>query len=318
MNKRLLGRTGIKVSEISFGGVEIGLPYGIGVDSQEGMLAESEAIKLLHAALDNGVNFFDTARMYGKSEDIMGKAFKDRRDEVVICTKCKHLPIDKKKAPVPNELKEIINNSFKESLSALQTNYIDLYMIHNANLEILENQEIADAFIQLKKDGAIRAAGVSTYSLAETKQAIESGIWDVIQLSFNLMDQRQADLFPYAQQNNIGIMVRSVLLKGVLSDRGRNLHPVLKSVEEHRNKYNELFNKDMPTLSALATKFALSFQEVSSVLVGIDRMEYLQNALTVADGKYFDQNTFDRARELGYPEPDFLDLRTWDQMGWLK
>ena len=74
----------------------------------------------------------------------------------------------------------------------------------------------------------------------------------------------------------------------------------------------------MPTLSALATKFALSFQEVSSVLVGIDRMEYLQNALTVADGKYLDQNTFAKARELYYPEPDFLDLRTWDKMGWLK
>ena len=318
MNKRLLGRTGIKVSEISFGGVEIGLAYGIGVDSQDDMPRESEAIKLLHTALENGINFFDTARMYGRSEDIMGKAFKDRRDKVVICTKCKHLPIDKKTTPVSTELKEIINNSFKESLSALQTNYIDVYMIHNANLEILKNQDIANAFVQLKKDGAIRATGVSTYSVAETKKAIDTGIWDVIQLSFNIMDQRQAELFPYAQQNNIGIMVRSVLLKGVLSDRGRNLHPALKSVEEHRNAYNELLNKDMPTLPALATKFALSFQQVSSVLVGIDRMQYLQNALTVANGKYLDQNAFAKARELCYPEPEFLDLRQWDKMGWLK
>ena len=226
MNQRALGRTGIKVSEISFGGVEIGIPYGIGVDSHDGMLGESEAIKLLHTALDNGINFFDTARMYGRSEGIIGKAFKDRRDEVVI--------------------------------------------------------------------------------------------GDVIQLSFNLMDQRQAELFPYAQQNNIGIMVRSVLLKGILSDRGRNLHPALKSVEEHRNAYDELLNKDVPILSALATKFALSFQEVSSVLIGIDRMQYLQNALTVADGKYLDQNAFAKARELCYPEPEFLDLRQWDKMGWLK
>ncbi|MEO6933387.1 MAG: aldo/keto reductase, partial [Chitinophagaceae bacterium] len=87
---RSLGNTGFKVSEIAFGGVEIGLPYGIGVKDQADMLSHAEAIRLLHAAIDGGINFFDTARLYGESELIMGKAFKDRRENVLIATKCKH------------------------------------------------------------------------------------------------------------------------------------------------------------------------------------------------------------------------------------
>ena len=84
MNKRMLGQTGIQVSEIAFGGVEIGLPYGIGIKSKADMPSQEESVRLLHTAVDSGINFFDTARMYGLSESIMGNAFKDRRNQVVM------------------------------------------------------------------------------------------------------------------------------------------------------------------------------------------------------------------------------------------
>ena len=82
MKNRFLGKTGIKVSEIAFGSVEIGMPYGIGIESKKDMLPEKNAIELLNIALDKGINFFDTARMYGDSEHILGKAFKERRKEI--------------------------------------------------------------------------------------------------------------------------------------------------------------------------------------------------------------------------------------------
>lgn len=318
MKRRALGKTGIKVSEISFGGVEIGMPYGIGVKNQEDMLSKTESIKLLHAAIDGGINFFDTARFYGKSENIMGKAFKKRRNEVVICTKCAHLKGDNNQLPADKELKKIIGNSLYESLSALQTEYVDVYMVHNADIEILENQEIAKVFSEYKKNGMAKAIGVSTYTVEETRKAIDSGIWDVIQVAFNIMDQRLSTIFSLAQQRDIGIVIRSVLFKGILTDRRRNLHSGLKAVERHRNLYDELLNEDTPKLSDLATKFVLSYNEVSSVLIGIDRMEYLKKALALANGQYLDEKTFIRAKELRYPEPDFLDLPKWDRMGWIK
>src|ERR1700759_4431011 len=90
MKKRALGKTGIEVSEIAFGGGEIGVPYGIGVHSEADMLSRDKAIDLLHEAMDKGINFFDPARLYGESESIMGEAFCDRRDKVILSTKCKH------------------------------------------------------------------------------------------------------------------------------------------------------------------------------------------------------------------------------------
>lgn len=318
MKKRPLGNTGLFVSEIAFGGVEIGMPYGIGVNDTADMLSEPEAINLLHTALDSGINFFDTARMYGESETIMGKAFKQRRDEVIICTKCRHFLDNEGRIPDSPDLKEIIENSLNDSLTSLQTNHAEVFMLHQVNLEILKNEEIASVFLNLKKKGKIRATGVSTYTSEETQRAIEAGVWDVIQIPFNLMDQRQGTFFSVAEEKGIGLVVRSVLMKGLLSDRGKNLHPALKKVEKHIAAYRELLQGTSFNLPMLATKFALSFPEVSSILVGIDRKEYLNQSLEAANGKYLEKELMHRAKRMAFPEPDFLNLHQWSKMNWLK
>lgn len=318
MIQRALGKTGISVSEIAFGGVEIGMPYGIGVDSDKNMISQSEAIKLLHAALENGISFYDTARLYGTSELIIGEAFKEKRNKVILSTKCRHIRNEDGRIPDYENLKNIIISSLQESLEFLQTDYVDVFMLHYGDEEILDNTDIGEIFTDLKTAGIIRASGVSVYTPGETKKAINAGCWDVIQLPFNLMDQRQSSLFSLAKEKGIGIVVRSVLLKGLLSDRGKILHPALKSVEEHLSKYNRLFSSSLNDLPTAATKFALSFKEVSSVLVGIDKMEYLHKSLHAADGTYFDEATLQTSKRLAYPEPDFLNLHDWDVKGWLK
>jgi len=312
-----LGKTGIAVSEMAFGGVEIGMPYGIGIKTAADMLSEQDAIRLLHAAVGSGINFFDTARMYGNSEAIMGKAFKDRRDQVVLSTKCRHLRDKQGILPPGPELRNRIRASLLESLDALQTGYADIFMLHQADLEILDNEEIAGVFSALKKEGLCRATGVSTYTSEETNKAIDKGIWDTIQLPFNLMDQRQEAFFKAASEKGIGIVIRSVLLKGLLSDRGKGLHPALKNVEDHLASYRELTEETGCNLATLATKFALSFPEVSAILVGIDRMEYLDQSLKAADGTYLDPEKLARAKQLAYPDPGFLNLPLWDKMKWL-
>lgn len=318
MDKRKLGRTGLEVSEVAFGGVEIGLPYGIGVSGEKDMLSEIDAVSLLRKAVDVGINFFDTARSYGKSELIMGKAFKKIRKDIIINTKCVPLPLDKEILSNKNQLKKVIEGSLYESLKELQTDYIDIFMLHHSGNNILANANVTDIFSELKSSGIIRATGTSTYLPEETKMALETGLWDIIQLPFNLLDQRQGKLFDLASQKGAGLVVRSVLFKGILSSRGRDLHPALKEVERHLNVYHRLLNKNIPDLMALATKFALSFKEVSSVLVGIDRMQYLQRSLEVADGNYLNVEELAQAEKLAYPDPSFLDLPYWDKMGWLK
>jgi aryl-alcohol dehydrogenase-like predicted oxidoreductase len=318
MIKRTLGKTGLSVSEVAFGCVEIGMPYGIGVESVHDMPTEAEAIHLLQTALTQGINFYDTARAYGTSENIIGKAFKDNRSEVVIATKCSHFQNSNGDIPPYQELKQIIETSLQESLAALQTDYIDIYMLHNADERILQNHDLPQIFAGFKQDGRIKATGVSTYTNEQTDMAIDTGAWDVIQVPFNMMDQRQAKLFDKAQGKGVALIIRSVLLKGLLSNRGKDLHPALAKVERHIQKYETLTHMAGVNLSTLATQFALSFPQVSSILVGIDKLTYLEQALAAVNGQYLSNELLQEAEALSYPDPAFLDLPKWDREGWLK
>lgn len=317
MNRRSLGNTGIEVSEIAFGAVEIGMPYGLGVNSAEDMLNEEASIRLLNQALDRGINFFDTARMYGNSETLIGKAFVSKRDQVVIASKCRHLRDEQGNLPEPKQIKDKILASLEESLACLRTDYLDIYMLHQADIEILKHEEIGQTFLELKAKGTVKAIGVSTYSVEETGTAINSGVWDLIQLPFNLMDQRQAAMFNQARESGVGIIIRSVLLKGLLSDRGKDLPAPLAEVEAHIQKYGTLTHGGELDLPALAVKFALSFPGVSAVLVGIDKESYLDHAIEAANGQYLTREKLKLAGSLAYPQPEFINLPHWDKMGWL-
>ena len=319
MIKRILGRAGIKVSEVSLGTASIGFPYGLEKKDEGDCISESDAIEFLRCALDRGINFFDSSCIYGCSEERVGKAFKGVRGDVVICTKGCHLYDKDFKLLNDKELAESIEKDFQQSLSALQTDHVDIYMVHinaKADPAVMTSEIIADKFSELKRKGMTRAIGISTYTVEETKKTIESGIWDVIQLPYNLMDQTQEQLFDLAVEKGVGIVVRSVLFKGILTDKVLNLHPKLRSVQEHREVYNDILSPQVPTLSDLATKFVLSKKAISSVLVGTASIKNLDKALSAANGEYLDNETLAKLSELAYPDPDFLDLAKWFQAGW--
>jgi aryl-alcohol dehydrogenase-like predicted oxidoreductase len=312
MRYRALGKTNIAVSELGFGGVEIGLPYGI----NRRMMDEEEAAQLLHGAFERGITYFDTARAYGCSEERMGKAFSGMRKNIVICTKCPGLRDENGKIRTGAALRASLEGFLSQSLAALKTDYIDMYLIHSADREMLACDEIIEAFKSLKTKGVARSIGVSTYGFADAELAIEKG-WDTIQLAFNLMDQSAAGLFATAREKGTGIVARSVLMRGLLTDNGPILkHEKLRKVEEHKQKYVEFCSKKSISLSDAATKFVLSFDDVSSVLVGIDKMEFLDKAVRIADGRYFDGETLSTLKSMAYPEPEFLDLGKWDRNGW--
>ncbi len=317
MRKKSVGKTGIEVSEIAFGGVEIGVPYGMGVKSKADMLTEQEAIHLLHETLGRGINFFDTARLYGESERIMGLAFEGKRQQVVIASKCRHLRLaDGSRVPTAS-LDRFIRGSLVESLKALRTDYIDLYMVHYADEAILANDNVSRIFSDVKKEGLVRAIGISVYKPQETVQAIDAGVWDAVQLPFNLMDQSHGRCFGKALEKGIGIVVRSVLMRGMLTERMEKLHPALAAVEKHIDRYRPFLAAGYDGLSQLATKFALAHEAVSSVLVGIDRQRYLTEALAAVVGKGMDSALLIELQGMAYPEPAFLNLAEWDKNGWL-
>lgn len=317
MNYKKLGNTEIKVSEIAFGTVELGMPYGLNMANAKHNISKKDAIYLLHKALDEGINFYDTARLYGNSEDILGQAFERNRNEIVIASKCRHFRLSDGKIPPKSSLKKVVYDSIQESLKKLKTDYIDVFMLHYADLEILEIDELYEVFSELIDKGIIRVPGISVYEEEETKRALEKGFWRVIQLPYNLMDQKHGKYFLEAHNKGVGIVARSVLMRGLLTDKSFSLHPKLKEVQDHIHLYKSLFNHNIENLPALAMKFVASIKEVSSILIGIDKMEFLVEAIDCFNGEYLNEIELKQAKKLEFPDQEFLNLAQWDKNGWL-
>ncbi|TYR35628.1 aldo/keto reductase [Sphingobacterium phlebotomi] len=290
------------------------MPYGLGAHE---MPDETSAIRLLQKAVELGVNFFDTARHYGESERLMGTAFQGIRDQVVLATKCVHFKDEEGNIPAYSELKHIVEKSLEESLKNLKTDYIDLFMVHYADMDILQNEDVVRVFSEIQDEGHVKNIGVSVYKVEETAKAIQSEIWDAIQLPFNLMDQSHGDCFQDASEKGIGIIVRSVLMRGMLTERKFKMHEALKEVENHLEAYRTIAEAHFDNFPSYATKFALKHPQVSSVLVGIDKEEYLYASIQNLEDKEFSAELFEESKQMKYPDPSFLNLAEWDRKGWL-
>ena len=311
-----LGRTGILVSEVSFGCVELGIPYGIGVKHASDMLPEAEAVRLLQTALDEGINFFDTAPAYGTSEALLGQAFADRRDRAMICTKAPHQAADTALLARPDELRRVLEEALFASLRQLRTDYVDVYMLHRATDEALRSPALIGILGEFREKGLIRAFGASTYPGGTTATALASGAWEVLQIAIHAMDRREEPYLRQAAEAGVGIVTRSVLFKGILTDRGRQLHPALAAVAAHRQRLIEAL-PGIIGLATAATQYILGLPGVSSVLLGIDRFTYLEQALATVAAPTMPVATRRAWDALTYPDPDFLDLPAWDRNGWL-
>lgn len=230
MQKRRLGANGPWVSVVGFGAWAIGgLHWGPTDDEQS-----KEA---LHAALDAGVNFIDTADVYGHghSEELIAEVLAERKayEEVVIATKAGNdfysarPEDDKGYGPIrPNYAKEYLISAVEKSLKRLRREWVDIVQLHSPNTDILERDEPWEALAALKEQGKILHAGLSVQSFRETEQTpivenwAENGVLDVIQVRYNLLE-REAEhtLFPAALRHGLGVIVRSPLLFGLLTGK---------------------------------------------------------------------------------------------------
>ena len=228
MNYNYLGKTNIKVSEFALGC----WPFAGG--SVWGTQDKSDSISTVHAALDNGINFFDTAEGYNDdyhSESILGEALVNRRNRSVIATKISPPNL------LPQKIEEACNNSLKR----LSTDYIDLYQIHWPNHDI--NME--DSINELNKlvdKGKIRSLGVCNFGVDDLNEILNLGVFSTDQLPYNLLWRPiEEEILPECKKNNIGIICYRPLAQGLLTGRYRNADEVPDGISRSR-----LFNKNRP------------------------------------------------------------------------
>jgi aryl-alcohol dehydrogenase-like predicted oxidoreductase len=303
---RQLGRSGLAVSEIGFGA------WGIG-GNKDGAVAygptnEAQSLEALAAALDAGINFFDTADLYGfgESERLIGLAFSGRRDKVVIASKAGMLDPEGRQDFAPAH----IARSLESSLARLRTDYIDLYQLHGPSPDQLGG--ILEVMERLRRDGKARAIGISLRSPEEGERALALYPFDAVQVNFNLLDQRVLDsgLMDLCKAHGAGIIVRTPLCFGFLT--GEYSATQEYDASDHRSRWNveqrrvwssayELFagvkgRADTPAQFAL--RFCLSFDAVSSVIPGMLTREHVRENAAAAHGPVLGAAETSRIREI--------------------
>jgi aryl-alcohol dehydrogenase-like predicted oxidoreductase len=260
MEYRELGRTGWKVSEISFGSWAIGGTWG--------EVDDKESIAALHRALDLGVNFFDTADVYGdgRSERLLAQLRKERHNEFYVATKAgRRLDPHVASGYNRNNLSAFVERSLKN----LQTETLDLLQLHCPPTEVYYMPEVFGVLDEMVKAGKIRYYGVSVEKVEEALKAIEFPQVQSVQIIFNIFRQRPAELFfPEAQRRKVGILARVPLASGLLT--GKLTKNSQFATDDHRtfNRHGESFDRG-ETFSGLDFETGLKTVEILRPMVPV-------------------------------------------------
>ena len=299
MQTRELGRTGYRVSSISLGAWAMGDAWG-DVD-------DAESLAALHRALDLGVNFFDTADVYGdgRSERLLGRLRRERKEPFVVATKA-----GRRANPHNTDAynRQNLTAWIERSLENLGVQALDLVQLHCPTTDVYYRPEVFGVLDDLVKAGKIRHYGVSVERVEEALKAIEYPGVETVQIIFNLFRQRPADLFfAQAQEKKVGILARLPLSSGLLA--GKLTRTTAFAADDHRhfNRNGQAFDRGetfsgidyelaldvveelrplVPagsTLAELALRWILSFDAVSCAIPGAKRPSQVEENVRAGD-----------------------------------
>jgi aryl-alcohol dehydrogenase-like predicted oxidoreductase len=299
MNFRTFGKTGWQISDISLGTWQVGGGWGK-------PFSERNALEIIHAAIDMGVNFIDTADVYdsGLSEAAVGKAVRQRKEKVYLATKCgRRISPHTSEGYTPDTLKKHVEDSLRNT--GLET--LDLVQLHCPPSEVYQRPEVFGLFETLRAEGKIQAIGVSVERVDEALQAMSYPVVSSIQIIFNMFRQKPAEsLFKHPEISNFGIIARVPLASGLLS--GKYAVDTLFGPQDHRtfNRNGEAFDKgetfsgvpyDLAleavealkqifkgdiTLAHWALCWILEFPQVSTVIPGASNLQQLTSNIQAA------------------------------------
>jgi aryl-alcohol dehydrogenase-like predicted oxidoreductase len=293
MKYRTLGKTGLRVSVVGLGTMVHAGHFG--------PMKDSESLSAIETAIELGVNFIDTSDAYGAgySETLLGNALKGRRDKVVLATKGGNVMVG------PNKGKRIfepdyISGVLEDSLRRLQTDYIDLYQLHNPTVEVIEKGAVWEVLERAKQAGKIRHYGVSINTMEEGIAAVTNGRAETIQVEYNLLAQEPAErIFPLAEKANVGIISRVPLKRGILTGKLTQADEARFQGEDVRARSfkGEAFARELAqaeqlrflvhgpvkTMVQAAIAFCIAHPAVSIVIPGARNAQQMRENATGAD-----------------------------------
>ena len=285
MDYRLLGKTGLRVSAVGFGAWQLNNSIWGGPD-------EAASIELVQAALGAGCNFFDTAPGYGNgaSEQLLGKALQGRRGQAVLCTKYGHADPEKMDFSAAG-----LRRSLEASLRRLQTDHVDVLLLHNPPGDLLDATKAADLYAELEalqREGKVRAFGASIDTSHELRTLALNTTSGAAEVLFNAFHQDVRRAFGEAARSSVGVVAKVPLDSGWLGGkydehshfegiRGRWLPEVVVRRAALVRKLRDLLPPAMP-LAQAALAFVLAHREIATVIPGAKTRAQLESNLAAA------------------------------------
>ena len=214
MRKHTLGRTGLQVTELGYGGGQLRGPR----IWQGRPVSDELAERILNAVLDAGINFIDTANVYGRSEELIGRFISRRRDEFYIATKCGCQLVDAgdhDETP-RNWTRQHLTHSIDESLQRLRTDHVDLLQLHNPTVEALEQYELVRVLADARQAGKTRFIGVSA-TLPHLPHFLKLGVFDTFQIPYSALEREHEAWISRVTEASAGTIIRGGVAKGALS-----------------------------------------------------------------------------------------------------
>ncbi|MBK3494286.1 aldo/keto reductase [Viridibacillus sp. YIM B01967] len=268
MNSRKLGNSELTISEIGLGCMS--LPTD-----------EKTAKWIVDAAVDHGITYFDTADLYdrGVNEKLVGKALSSKRQDIILATKVGNVWNKDGEGWHWDPSKKNIEFQVKESLRRLQTDYIDLYQLHGGTIEDPWD-DITDAFDSLKKEGVIRAYGISSIRPNVIKEFLPKSAATSVMMQYSLLDRRPEEWFDVLEENSVSIVTRGSLAKGLLTNDWQKRIAKTNSYQTYsQDELQSTLEKiagNATDVHAAAIAYVLQSPVVASAVVGASSKEQLE------------------------------------------
>lgn len=314
MRYRTLGMTQLQVSELSLGTLGQGVDeYGLYAPDEPRRVEKRDSVALLLRAFEGGVNFVDTSPDYGRAEAIIGEALSEWGEPVVVATKVS--------CAVPEGCthRDHVRESIEASRRSLKVERLDVIQLASATAEDIAQDELLEALIEARDEGLVGHLGAAVHGSTDALAAMGHEAIDMVQVPFNLLDQRaSADVFPAVMatesettRKKVALIVRWALLKGVLTSRRGHLPANLSPLREAADRAERWAEKNGDDLTTGALRFCLAHQEICSVLVGVRTIEELEVALGAAESELLHRHRIDNADRLALDDETLIDPCGW-------
>lgn len=296
MEKRRIGASDLYVSKIGLGCMSVGTE-------------EKKALHMIDSALDMGINYLDTADLYdqGLNEEFVGKAIKQKRQDIILATKVGNRFEQGKKGWSWDPSKKYIKSAVKDSLRRLQTDYIDLYQLHGGTMEDPIDETI-EAFEELTQEGVIRYYGISSIRPNVIREFVTKSSIVSVMMQYSILDRRpEEQILSYLNDHQISVVARGPVAKGLLTNR-----PVDNASQSMKqNGYLDYAFEELVTaisglkgvagnrsLTEIALQYCLFDDTVASVVTGASSLEQIKNNVAAANSTPLTDDQVQKIKDL--------------------